>query len=123
MPCTDRLAGPLLAYYDACPPAREDDLWLSDDGAGNVRGPLTIEGVRQMLRRRCKAEGMRCLNPHAFRHGYAMALLNAGMDISALSNAMGHNSVKTTEGIYARWLTGGLKREYNEAMARLDPAK
>lgn len=120
VPCPPELNGLLVGYLYARPPYDGDGLFVGNDGQDGVRGPLTDAGVRQMLRRRCQAAGVRRLTPHAFRHGFAMALLNHGMDISALSAAMGHHSVKVTEGIYARWLAEGLTREYDEARARIN---
>ncbi|MDI9549785.1 MAG: tyrosine-type recombinase/integrase, partial [Chloroflexota bacterium] len=54
-----------------------------------------------------------------FRHGFATSLLNAGMNLSAVSAALGHSSVVITEQVYAEWLIDGLSREYAEALARL----
>jgi integrase len=119
VPFADEVAPPLLEYLYRRPPWPGPELWLSNDGYGGVRGLLTTEGVRQMLRRRCKAAGMRYINPHAFRHGFAMWTLNAGMELSAVSAAMGHSSTQITQSTYARWLPAGLQREYTEAYARL----
>lgn len=119
VPCAPMLAAEFADYQALRPFANVLALWLSNDGIGGVRGPLTVEGVRQMLKRRCKAVGIPYLSPHKYRHGFAMVLLNAGMDMSALSAAMGHNSVVTTEQVYARWDTRGIQREYTEAMRRI----
>lgn len=118
VPCAPELGSTLLAYLVALPAVADPALLWSNDGAGGVRGPLSIEGVRQMLRRRCKAAGIRYMRPHLWRHGFAMLLLNNGMELSALSRAMGHSSPETTRTIYARWLTDGLQREYEEAQQR-----
>lgn len=118
VPCHPDVAAALVGYLFTRPQWDGPELWLSNDGYGGARGPLTAEGVRQMLRRRCKRIGLRHLNPHAFRHGYAMAMLNAGMHLSAVADTMGHHSVKVTEQTYARWLTGPLQREYDAALKR-----
>jgi integrase len=94
-------------------------LWVSSDGYSGVRGALTAEGIRVMLRRRCTDVGLRSINPHQVRHGFAMTLLNAGMELSAVSAAMGHSSQSVTEQVYAAWLTEGLAREYDAALRRL----
>lgn len=118
VPCAPELGQTLLSYLMELPAVAGDALFWSNDGAGGVRGPLSIEGVRQMLRRRCKAAGVRYMRPHLWRHGFAMLLLNNGMELSALARAMGHASPETTRTIYARWLTDGLQREYEEAQQR-----
>ena len=76
VPCSPELAGSLLAYLLARPAVVGDLLFVSNDGNGGARGALSVEGVRQMLRRRCKAAGLRYMHPHLFRHGFAMLLLN-----------------------------------------------
>jgi site-specific recombinase XerD len=124
VPCPPTLAEPLMSYLYTRPPWHETTLWCGSDGSprvpgGHIRGALGDEGVRRMLRRRCAAAGMRYANPHQFRHGFAMTLLNAGMDLSAVSAAMGHSSLAITQQVYASWRTDGLSREYDEALRRL----
>lgn len=47
-------------------------LWLG------AKGPLTANGIAQMLRRRCKAAGIPQLHPHQLRHTAAHQWLAAG---------------------------------------------
>lgn len=47
-------------------------LWLGS------RGPLTSDGVRQMLERRAQLAGIGHVHAHAFRHGFAHAFRAAG---------------------------------------------
>lgn len=117
VPCHPSLCTHLIDYLARRPPTPLAQLFVSNDGAGGVRGPLTDNGARQVLRRRCREAGLPYLTPHAFRHGFAMLFLNAGMGMSAVSTAMGHSSVKVTEDTYARWLPAGLLREYEAALA------
>lgn len=119
VPCAPLLCDPLQAYLRLRPAWSKPPLWLSSDGSGGLRGALTAEGIRVMLRRRCAAVNLPYASPHQFRHGFAMTLLNAGMELSAVSAAMGHSSQAITEQVYAAWLTDGLAREYNEALRRL----
>ncbi|MDI9548362.1 MAG: tyrosine-type recombinase/integrase, partial [Chloroflexota bacterium] len=107
VPCAPHLREPLAAYLYSRPAHKQAALWLSNDGAGGVRGALQADGIRLMLRRRCLAAGLRYYNPHAFRHGFATSLLNAGMNLSAVSAALGHSSVVITEQVYAEWLIDG----------------
>lgn len=119
VPCLPALGSDLLAYLYSRPAWNGPELFLSNDGAGHASRVLTVEGVRQMLRRRCKKIGIRILNPHAFRHGFAMTTLNAGLEMSAVSTAMGHSSVKVTEQFYARWQIDALQAQYNEVVKKL----
>jgi site-specific recombinase XerD len=45
------------------------------------------------------------VTPHAFRHGCAVALLQAGVDLTVIRDYLGHASVATT----SRYLTTNLK--------------
>jgi integrase len=120
VPCAPDLGPTLLAYLLARPGVVGDVLFVSNDGFGGVRGSLGVDGLRQMLRRRCKAAGLRYMHPHLFRHGFAMLFLNNGMQLSAVSAAMGHSSQQITTDIYAHWLSDGLSREYETARARVE---
>jgi integrase/recombinase XerD len=119
VPCGADLGTHLLAYLMARPVFETERLFVGSDGAGGVRGHFTPAGVRQMMKRRCEAAGMRYISPHKGRHGLAMALLNEGMDMSAVSNILGHSNQKTTADRYAKWLTDGLSRQYAEVRGRL----
>lgn len=108
----------LLSYLMARPVWAGPELFLANNGAGGVRGALTGAGIRVMIRRRCALAGVAYRNPHAFRHGFAMTLLNAGgMEMGILSRLLGHSSVKVTQEIYADWVTETLRREYDLAQS------
>ena len=42
---------------------------------------------------------------HRFRHRFAVALLEAGVDIRIVSRCLGHKNLATTEKFYAKWST------------------
>lgn len=117
VPCAEDFATAHVRYLMRRPAYAGPELFVGHDGHAGVRGPLTDNGIRQMLRRRCARAGLDYYSPHAFRHGFAMLFLNAGMNLSAVSEAMGHKSEQTTK-IYARWLTEGLVKAYDETMRR-----
>ncbi len=93
-----------------------EPLFLAANGAGRAVGPLLPGGIRQMLRRRCKRAEQRVLNPHSFRHGLAMHLLNQGGDMSLVQKVLGHSQISTTAKHYAEWLTDGMLREFSVKM-------
>jgi integrase/recombinase XerD len=64
--------------------------------------------------RRCRRAGIRFLHPHLFRHGFAMAYLNHGVDLKAVGDLMGHSSYKTTEKHYAKWIEEPLRRLHQQ---------
>lgn len=97
----------------------------------NVRGaPLTRDGVAYLLTKyvRLAAQNTpalrkRHVTPHVMRHSCAVALLQAGVDVSVIRDYLGHASVATT----SRYITTNLqmKREVLEAFwkrAGLTPA-
>lgn len=119
VPCHPSLVDELQIYFDMRPAFCSETLFVANDGHDRVRGPLSAAGVRMIFMRRFANAGLTYRNPHAFRHAFAMEFLNAGMEMSAVSAAMGHASIKTTESEYAYWLVAGLKREYSEALKRV----
>ena len=97
----------------------------------NTRGaPLTRDGVAYLLGKYVRLAAQhapalrkRRVTPHVMRHSCAVALLQAGVDVTVIRDYLGHASVATT----SRYLTTNLqmKREVLEAFwkrAGLDPA-
>jgi site-specific recombinase XerD len=90
----------------------------------NHRGePLTRFGVRYLLRKyqdRAKVHiaGLRSkrLHPHSLRHSAAVALLKAGVDLSTISQWLGHASPNTTN----KYATIDLEMK-REALAKVKP--
>lgn len=81
---------------------------------------FTTSGLRQMLERRCAAAGVTYLNPHSFRHGLAMRLLNKGGDMSLVQKVLGHAQISTTAMFYAKWLVNPMIEKFQEIMERND---
>lgn len=52
--------------------------------------------IRKDIAFACKESGLRQLNPHSFRHGYASLLLSKGVDLLTISTLLGHTSLDTT---------------------------
>lgn len=112
-----------VAYIYARPASPDLALFLSARGDLSVRGLITTNGVRQMLKRRASAAGVDYINPHAFRHGLAMHLLNKGGDMSLVQRVLGHSRITTTAENYAMWLTDDLSREFAEKMGDTRPKR
>mgnify|MGYP001381370907 CR=1 FL=1 len=119
MPLLPVVCRSFVEYLYARPAWRDDSLMLSSDVQGCVRGVLLPNGLRLMLRRRCEAAGVRYLNPHSFRHGLAVYLLNNGGDMSLVQRILGHSSIQTTALHYAEWVTEGLTKEFGNRMGRV----
>ena len=72
-------------------------------------GCVTRNGMYQRLTVLCRQAGIERINPHAFRHGLAMHLLNeVGAPTSLIQGILRHKSEATTKTFYARWEIGGV---------------
>lgn len=68
------------------------NLFLTHDGY-----PMNRHSIRRAVYRIAKWAGVKA-NPHLFRHTSAVEHLRAGMNVFALRDHLGHESVKTTQG-------------------------
>lgn len=67
-----------------------DALWMG------IRGPLTSEGVRDMLRDRVRMAGITHVNPHRLRHTFGPLFILNGGDPFTLQRILGHSSLEMT---------------------------
>jgi len=119
VPLLREVSEAFLAYSTHRPKWHDDRLFLSSDGNGGADGVLTPSGARQMLKRRCAGAGLRYLNPHSFRHGIAMHLLNdKRADMSMAQRILRHSKISTTAENYAEWIIDPLADEYRRQMKK-----
>jgi len=103
--------------------------WLRENTSNiafpGIRGePLSRFAVRLLLQRAVESASSHCaslkkkhISPHAIRHGTAMALLDAGVDISVIALWLGHESIETTN----RYLHTSLALK-EKALAKVTPS-
>jgi len=95
----------------------ESALFLSKTGRR-----LTTGAVRDLVRKHLLAAAAgHGRSPHAFRHTFATHLLDAGADLRAVQELLGHASLNSTQ-VYTHVSTARLKRAYEGAhpLARLE---
>jgi len=103
--------------------------WLRENSNSiafpGIRGePLSRFAVRLLLQKavetalpHCASLGKKHVSPHTIRHGTAMALLDAGVDISVIALWLGHESIETTN----RYLHTSLALK-EKALAKVTPS-
>jgi integrase len=77
-------------------------------------GPLTRDGVYQIMTKLAKAAGVKRLaNPHAWRHAWSIEALRAGADVPTVAKVLG-NKPATVMNSYSRWAAPEIQQRHLE---------
>ncbi len=95
IPVIDAARQAVDAYVSLCPfdIGRDDPLFLGP--RGGALGPRPIQKLIQNVRMQLGLPDT--VTPHAMRHSFATHLLNAGGDLRAIQELLGHSSLSTTQ--------------------------
>jgi integrase/recombinase XerC len=99
-------------YLDLSPHPQMQDAPLFRGQRGGALNPRQIQGV--MARTRAQLGLPASATPHALRHSFATHLLEAGGDLRAIQELLGHASLSTTQA-YTAVDTAHLMEVYNRA--------
>lgn len=89
---------------------------LFPDPSEKWRQPISQRKVQGLVKRVCKAAGLRARSPHDLRHTYASILLMAHESPGYVQRQMGHSSISITMDIYCHWIPGEGRQNLEKAL-------
>ncbi len=92
---------------------KDEALFLGKNGT-----PLGNDGIRRRVKRAIQAIAeLKKMSPHVLRHTFATHLLNAGADLMALKDLLGHANLSTTQ-VYTHVQVDKMKKAFQMAHPR-----
>lgn len=115
----DRLRDEIVDYLNEDLKGIDTNYLIINFKGNNLGGAMKADTIRDMVAALGKKAGIPDLHPHVFRHGCAMRMLRAGMDMMEISNVLRHKNVQTTAETYAKYDLSDKIRVQNELSEKL----
>lgn len=93
----DRLRDEIISYMNEDLHGIDTNYLIVNFKGPNIYEPMRTDTIRDMIDELKKKTGLTFLHPHAFRHGCAMRMVGAGMDILSISGKLRHKNVSSTQ--------------------------
>lgn len=90
--------------------------YLFIDSKEHGRWPYSQRKVQTLVKRVCRAAGLRVRNPHDLRYTYATLLLMAHQSPGYVQKQLGHSSISITMDVYCHWIPGEGRGGLEEAL-------
>lgn len=74
---------------------RNNLVFITKNGGPIATSP-TNNNIQKRLKKYAKLYGLKNINPHALRRGFAKKLLNKGASVAVISKALGHSDISVT---------------------------
>lgn len=100
---TDKLRNEIIAYINEDLKGIDTNYLIVNFRGENLGGAMRTDTIRDMVEALGKRVGIHGLHPHAFRHGCAMRMLRAGIDMMKICDVLRHKNVQTTADTYAKY--------------------
>ncbi len=77
--------------------------------------PYSQRKIQSLVKKVCRAAGLRLRHPHDLRHTYATILLMSHRSPAYVQKQLGHYSIQMTVDIYGHWFPGEGRDNLDEA--------